>query len=117
MQTVLERPLVLSKDNPFKASVWLFREVAGSSTEEPAAGLTVTMFIARTRGGAAIDTTEVGMTEYGDDPGGYRGELAGTVANTVLALGLARYWLCIYRTGSTLRIWVPIPVERDRTAT
>ncbi len=116
MDTVLARQLVLSKHNPFKASVWLFREQADRSDEEPATDLTVTMFIARQRGGDAIAGTEAPMPEYDEEPGGYRGELAGTVVNDVLALGLAKYWLCILRSGSNLRIWVPIAVERDRTA-
>lgn len=116
MNTVLEAPLVLSKDNPFKVTVFLFREADSSSGEEPAAELTVTMFVATKRGGSAIDTTEAPMPELSEEPGAYRGELPGTVANTVLALGLAKYWLCILRSGSNLRIWVPITVERDRTA-
>lgn len=116
MNTVLETPLVLSKDNPFKASVWLFREADANSDEVPADGLTVTMYVATKRGGTPIDTTETPMPELGEEPGAYRGELAGTIANTVLARGLAKYWLCILRSGSNLRIWVPIAVERDRTA-
>jgi hypothetical protein len=118
MDTEIREQPVLSRNNVFPFRLDLTRRNATTNRVEGASGLTVTGFIAATKGGAAITTpvTTVTLTEYASDDGAYAAELDGDVANDLLDLALDQYWACYRITGETMDIWAKIRVEEFRTA-
>lgn len=115
MDTEIREQPVLSRDNRFPYCLELTR-INDDDEVVAADGLTVTAFLATTRGGAAIANTQKSLTERSGADGTYAAELEGEYVNDVLDLGLPGYWACYAIAGQVLSIWVPVAVEKYRTA-
>lgn len=113
--TVASSPksLVLATGKDLPVSVHLSSEHGFDPT-----GLTVTAFLALTKGGAAITSpdTRVTLTEITTTSSTrrqYRGTIDDAVVDLLLASSTDTYWLNVAESTGGLDDWYPVPVVRD----
>jgi hypothetical protein len=99
----------ISRGNPIDIAV-----AVTSPSGDPVDALTLEGYLATAKGGAAITSpaTEMSLTRD-ETTGEYEASLTATVADALVDLGHARYFLAIEITGGYLA-WLEIPVVEHR---
>lgn len=115
MTTLATTPpgLALAKGKDLPVSIF----VSSAPGFDPTA-LTVSAYLATTKGGSAITTpdTRITLTEITTTSSArrqYRGTIDDAVVDTLIAAGADTRWLRVYDSTGGLSEWYPVPVVRE----